>query len=169
MGGKSGGLSADSRVMVSMLIMRHLEETRCRAAGIEGVEKTLVAEILDPRTLELMNLTKASDSVVGNQLVAMILAQISEDRDIGYVMEDLFSEEGMEMHLKDIRLFVGPNELLNWWELIGRCMQRNMLPLGWIRKSTDSEGNMVTDLQLNPENKNESLVWNGEDGKMGDQ
>jgi hypothetical protein len=167
--GKHGGISADSRVMVSMLVMRHIEATRARKSGNEGVEKILVAEILDPRTMELMALTNASDSVVGNELVAMILAQISEDRDIGYVMEDLFSEEGMEMHLKDIRLFVGPNELLNWWELIGRCMQRNMLPLGWIRKSTDSEGNMVADLQLNPENKNESLVWNGEDGKMGDQ
>jgi hypothetical protein len=167
--GKSGGLSADSRVMVSMLIMRHIEETRSKKSGIQGIEKILVAEILDPRTLDLMSLTKASDSVVGNQLVAMILAQISEDRDIGYVMEDLFSEEGMEMHIKDIRLFVGPNELLNWWELIGRCMQRNMLPMGWIRKTLNDAGEIETECIINPPNKDERLIWNGEDGAMCDK
>jgi len=166
---KSAGLSADSRVMVSMLVMRHIEATRSMKQGLEGIQKILVAEILDPRTLDLMSLTKASDSVVGNQLVAMILAQISEDRDIGYVMEDLFSEEGCEMHLKDIRLFVGPNELLNWWELIGRCMQRNMLPLGWCRKSRNSDGEIEKVYELNPADKDSKLVWNGEDGEMGDQ
>merc|ERR1712159_432745 len=132
--GKDAGMSADSRVMVSMLVMRHIQESR------EVKNRILVTEIRDPRTQELMSLTKCSDSVVGNELVAMILAQISEDRDIGYVMEDLFSEEGMEMHIKDIRLFVAPDELLCWWDIVGRCMQRNMLPIGWIRKTLNDAG-----------------------------
>merc|ERR1712070_785793 len=156
------------------LVMRHIQVRRqMLAAKFEGVpvvpvQRILVAEIRDPRTQDLMSLTRCSDSVVGNELVAMILAQISEDRDVGYVMEDLFSEEGMEMHIKDIRLFVGPNELLNWWELIGRCMQRNMLPMGWIRKTKNELGEIVTETTINPENKDEKLVWNGEDGKMGE-
>merc|ERR1712010_62264 len=131
--------------------MRHIQVKRqLEASKFEGtppvpVQRILVTEIRDPRTQELMSLTKCSDSVVGNELIAMILAQISEDRDIGYVMEDLFSEEGMEMHIKDIRLFVGPNELLNWWELIGRCMQRNMLPMGWIRKTLNDAGEIETE------------------------
>merc|ERR1711865_72854 len=133
--GKPGGMSADSRVMVSMLVMRHIQLQR------KVSKRVLVTEIRDPRTQELMGLTKCSDAVVGNELVAMILAQISEDRDTGYVMEDLFSEEGMEMHIKDIRLFVAPEELLCWWDIVGRCMQRNMLPIGWIRKhGADSNG-----------------------------
>jgi len=123
------GMSADSRVMVSMLIMRHIQMQR----GQE--HKVLVAEIRDPRTQELMEFTKCTDSIVGNEIIAMILAQISEDRDIGYVMEDLFSEEGMEMHVKDVRIFAAPREELNWWEMVDRCMQRIMLPLGWIRKN----------------------------------
>merc|ERR1712046_5573 len=68
---KITGMNSDSRVMVSMLIIRHLQESR----GAEG--KTLVAEIKDPRTQELMSFTNCTDSVVGNEIVAMILAQIS--------------------------------------------------------------------------------------------
>jgi hypothetical protein len=147
------GMSADSRVMVSMLIMRHIQKERGRKDAV------LVAEIRDPRTEELMAYTKCTDSVVGNEIVAMILAQISEDRDIGYVMEDLFSEEGMEMHVKDIRLFVGPGENLNWWELIDRCTQRNMLPLGWIHKNGDNNSPWVA--EINPEDKDTRHSWCG--------
>merc|ERR1711904_550766 len=148
-----------------MLIMRHLQDVR----GVQS--RILVTEIRDPRTQKLMGLTQCSDSVVGNELVAMILAQISEDRDIGYVMEDLFSEEGCEMHIKDIRLFVAPDELLNWWDLVGRCTQRKMLPIGWIRKNGD--GNAEIEAIINPgpdngNNKDERLRWNGAPQPDGD-
>jgi len=153
------GMTADSRVMVSMLVMRHLQQSR----GVE--DNILVSEIRDPRTNELMNLTKCSDSVVGNELIAMMLAQISEDRDNGYVFEDLFSEEGMEMHIKDIRLFVAPDEALNFWDLIGRCQLRNMIPIGWVRKSEPGyEDRRVMDKAvINPPNKDEKLRWHGAD------
>merc|ERR1712010_410528 len=138
--------------------MRHIQVKRqLEASKFEGtppvpVQRILVTEIRDPRTQELMSLTKCSDSVVGNELVAMILAQISEDRDIGFVMEDLFSEEGMEMHIKDIRLFVGPDELLCWWDLVGRCQQRNMLPIGWIRKNGDPDAEIEAVINPGPDN-----------------
>lgn len=154
------GMSADSRVMVSMLVTRYIQTRRGQS------KKTLVAEIRDPRTQDLMSFTNCTDSVVGNRIVAMILAQISEDRDNGYVMEDLFSEEGMEMHVKDIRLFVAPDEFLNWWELVDRCTQRNMLPIGWIRKNGDDNTDWTVD--LNPENKDEQLRWYGRDSPDGD-
>ena len=67
-----------------------------------------------------MQVTKCSDSVVGNKLVSMILAQISEERDIGYVVEDLFSAEGCEMHTKDVRAFLAPDEMLSFWDLVNR-------------------------------------------------
>jgi len=157
--GRDSGMSADSRVMVSMLVMRHIQLMRKVVKGI------LVTEIRDPRTVDLMALTKCSDKVVGNELVAMILAQISEDRDIGYVMEDLFAEEGMEMHVKDIRTMVAPDELVTWWDLVSRCISQNMLPLGWIRKNGNPD---IWDCVLNPADKDSSLRWHGDDYPNGD-
>merc|ERR1712100_180220 len=147
-----------------MMIIRYIQQMR----GVHRDDSVLVAEIKDPRTQDLMSFTKCTDAVVGNAIVAMILAQISEDRDIGFVMEDLFSEEGMEMHVKDIRLFVGPLEVLSWWDLVDRCQQRNMLPLGWIRKNGDEANRDNYDVVLNPENKSEALHWNGQDAPFGD-
>eukprot|EP00656_Telonema_subtile_P047397 TRINITY_DN5439_c0_g1_i3.p1 TRINITY_DN5439_c0_g1~~TRINITY_DN5439_c0_g1_i3.p1 ORF type:complete len:620 (-),score=132.32 TRINITY_DN5439_c0_g1_i3:149-2008(-) len=153
------GMNADSRVMVTMLVMRHLQQS----VGVE--HSILVSEIRDVRTDALMSLTKCSDSVVGNEMVAMMIAQISEDRDNGYVFEDLFSSEGMEMHLKDIRLFVSPGETLSFWDLVGRCQIRNMIPIGWVRKSEPGWAGRtkLEQFLINPPNKDEKLHWNGAD------
>jgi len=169
--GRAAGMSADSRVMVSMLVMRHIQVSRKTDKAI------LVTEIRDPRTQDLMEFTKCNDAVVGNELVAMILAQISEDRDLGYVMEDLFSEEGMEMHIKDIRLFAAPDELLSWWDIVSRCTARNMLPIGWIRKNGDDSQPWSANLNpgtseedvANGITKSTRLAWTGMDYPHGDQ
>ena len=156
----SNGMSPDSSVMAAMLVSRFIQVTR----GVP--DAFLVAEIKNPKTQDLMSYTQCTDAVVGNQILAMILAQISEDRDLGYVFDDLFSEEGMEMHVKDIRLFVGPQELLNWWDLLDRCQQRGMLPIGWIRKNGDHKSEW--EVELNPADKNAPLAWEGRDAPDGD-
>merc|ERR1712139_477717 len=131
-----------------------------------GKERILVTEIRDPRTQSLMSLTKASDAVVGNEIVAMVMAQIAEDRDLAFVMEDLFSAEGMEMHVKDARLFAEVGEELTWWDLVDRCIQREMLPIGWIRPGefNTAAGEDVR-VVINPDCdlKSERLIWKGAD------
>jgi hypothetical protein len=179
------GLGGDSRVLVSMLIFRELQRLKQEEAKEEGRVVppmcTLVSEIRDPRTQATMDLTGASDGVVGNQTIAMILAQISEDADNAYVFEDLFSEEGMEMHVKDIRLFVGEGEVLSFWDLVGRCQLRNMIPIGWVRKNGNHEEwlklpqiercvfNPGSGADGDPEGlKDEKLSWNGTGDINGD-
>lgn len=159
----SDALGADSRVMVSMLLLRSIQVMR----GTDGA--TLVSEILDPRTQDLMSLTKCSDSVVGNKLVSMILAQISEERDIGYVVEDLFSPEGCEMHLKDVRMFCAPNETLSFWDMVNRCQDRDepMTLMGWIRKDDNPESS-TWEAVVNPADKDTKLIWNGKEAPYGD-
>merc|ERR1719487_413215 len=97
----------------------------------------------------------------------MMLAQISEERDIGYVIEDLFSAEGCEMHCKDIRLFCAPNEHLSFWDLVCRCQQRNMTLMGWIRKNENPDA-ATWEAVINPADKDTKLVWTGAPAPRGD-
>jgi len=154
-------LMADSRVMVSMLLLRSIQVYR----GIAGA--TLVSEVLDPRTNDIMKLTRCSDSVVGNKLVSMILAQISEERDVGYIIEDLFSAEGCEMHTKDVRIFCAPDEQLSFWDMTFRCQQRRMSLLGWIRKDDNPDAS-TWEAVINPADKDTKLRWIGKSGQYGD-
>jgi len=154
-------MSADTRCMVSMLLLRSIMTVRKWSKAV------LVAEIQDLRTQAMMRITKCSDSVVGNEVISMMMAQCSEERDNGYVIDDLFSPEGAEMHCKDIRLFCAPDEELCFWDLLARALMRNMLVLGWIRKK-GNEDSSTWEAVFNPEDKNEKLKWIGTPDLKGD-
>lgn len=56
-------------------------------------KSVIISEILDPRTKNLLAMSKISDYVLSNELVSMALAMVAEDRQINNVLEELFAEE----------------------------------------------------------------------------
>lgn len=144
------GLSCDSRTMVTTLLIRDIQKQHA-ANGV------LVSEILDPRTTELVKLAKMNDFICANDFVSMALAQMAEEEDIHPLVEDLFSPEGSEMHIKDILLYALPDENLNFWELVTRARNRAEVCLGWIRADEFENGAAVPN--LNPADKQQRYTW----------
>lgn len=60
-------------------------------------KSVIISEILDPRTKNLLSMSKISDYVLSNELVSMALAMVSEDRQINDVLEELFAEEVLSL------------------------------------------------------------------------
>lgn len=56
-------------------------------------ESVIISEILDPRTKNLLSMSKIGDYVLSNELVSMALAMVAEDRQINNILEELFAEE----------------------------------------------------------------------------
>jgi hypothetical protein len=56
-------------------------------------KSVIISEILDPRTKNLLSMSKISDYVLSNELVSMALAMVAEDRQINDILEELFAEE----------------------------------------------------------------------------
>ena len=56
-------------------------------------KSVIISEILDPRTKNLLSMSKISDYVLSNELVSMALAMVAEDQQINDVLEELFAEE----------------------------------------------------------------------------
>ena len=56
-------------------------------------KSVIISEILDPRTKNLLYMSKICDYVLSNELVSMALAMVAEDRQINYVLEELFAEQ----------------------------------------------------------------------------
>lgn len=48
-------------------------------------KSVIISEILDPRTKNLLSMSKISDYILSNELVSMALAMVSEDRQINGV------------------------------------------------------------------------------------
>lgn len=119
-------LNCDSRTLVTSLLIRDIQK---RA----NVKKTLVCEILDPRTEKLLALAKLDDFLSANDLVSRALAQVAKEDSIHGLLEDIFNPEGDEMHIKDIRIYAEEGELLNWWEITARARMRGEVALGFIK------------------------------------
>merc|ERR1711966_106526 len=171
------GLSADSRTLVTSLLVRHLQKLQW---GRHEMKKhcTLVCEILDPRTEKLLAMTSANDFICANDFVSMALGQISEERMVWNLVYDLFSPEGSEMHIKPIYLYTEHGSTLSFWELVAKARTRAEICLGFILKgSSDTErvGDRGTtkeqgsnfppydEVILNPEHKSTMITfWEGD-------
>jgi len=132
------GLTSDSRTMITTLLCRHIqkecaEEGRVTFRGNNPTTATVIPEISDPRTSALLGLAKAQDFIVSGDLISMALGQMSEEADIHQLLADLFSPEGNEMHIKDVRLYVTAGETLSFWEIMNRARQRCEVALGYFR------------------------------------
>jgi len=166
----AAGLSSDSRSMITMLLCRDIQRQKARDEGSvtfgyqkPSDEATVIAEILDPRTMELIKLAKTDDHVVSNALISMALGQMSEQADLGMLMKDLFSEEGNEIHIKDVRLFVNTEkpESLTFWEIMNRARQRCEVAIGYQRGADIIAGVEDKGIILNPANREEKITWMG--------
>jgi len=156
------GLTSDSRTMITTLLCRHIqkecaEEGRVTFRGNNPTTAIVIPEISDPRTAALLGLAKAQDFIVSGDLISMALGQMSEEADIHQLLAGLFSPEGNEMHIKDVRLFCTAGETLSFWEIMNRARQRCEVAMGYNRPGFEEP-------ILNPPNKSERITW-----RTGDQ
>ncbi|KAI6696011.1 hypothetical protein NL676_023721 [Syzygium grande] len=117
-------IQADSRSLATLLLIRDIQAKRLpysvapsrRGNFSQGSwmgemqqasdKSVIISEILDPRTKNLLSMSKISDYVLSNELVSMALAMVAEDRQINDVLEELFAEEGNEMHIRPADLYL---------------------------------------------------------------
>eukprot|EP00658_Telonema_sp_P-2_P030711 TRINITY_DN23148_c0_g1_i15.p1 TRINITY_DN23148_c0_g1~~TRINITY_DN23148_c0_g1_i15.p1 ORF type:complete len:213 (-),score=75.03 TRINITY_DN23148_c0_g1_i15:365-1003(-) len=156
------GLCSDSRSMVTMLLVRDEQQRYLMEEKIQTLP-VMIAEILDPRTAQLLELASADDSMVSNEFVSMALGQMAMERDIRILVEDLFCPEGNEMHIKGVHLFAQAGESLSFWEVMNRARQRVEIALGFALAVTNSDkmrdGVAEGELILNPANKSQKITW----------
>lgn len=91
----------DSENIVALLLLRRIfsqypEESR---------NTKLITEILDSQNDALVARAGVQDVIISNRLVSMIMAQVSESRDIEKVYDDIFQEDGSEIYLKPASLY----------------------------------------------------------------
>ena len=89
-----GAEEADARTVMTVLLLRDLFKS------FGDRKPRIISEILDPRTKELLEQDYGADFVVSAEMTSMLLAQISERRELNAVFADLFDSDGNEIYLK---------------------------------------------------------------------
>ncbi|XP_042010136.1 ion channel CASTOR-like isoform X1 [Salvia splendens] len=174
---EDSAIQADSRSLATLLLIRDIQAKRLpyreamayqthRGSFSQGSwigemqqasdKSVIISEILDPRTKNLLSMSKISDYVLSNELVSMALAMVAEDRQINDVLEELFAEEGNELHIRAANLYIEEGEELSFYEILLRARQRREILIGY--RLADTEKAVI-----NPPAKNERKVWSLKD------
>ncbi|KAK4253438.1 hypothetical protein QN277_010742 [Acacia crassicarpa] len=173
---EDSAIQADSRSLATLLLIRDIQARRLPYEAMVGPahggsfskgswigqmkqasdRSVIISEILDPRTKNLLSMSKISDYVLSNELVSMALAMVAEDRQINDVLEELFAEEGNEMHIRQADLYLFEGEELSFYEIMLRARQRRDIMIGY--RLTNAERAVI-----NPPAKNDRRRWSLKD------
>lgn len=135
---------ADAQTLITLLHLRDLSE---RA----GKEFSIVSEMLDVRNRELAEVTRADDFIVSDQLISLMLAQVSENKFLNTVFDDLFSAQGSEIYLKSIEKYVQLQTPLNFYTLVKAAQQRGEIAFGYRLRRDAHVASKAYGIVINPD------------------
>lgn len=157
----------DSENIVALLLLRRIFSQY----PDESRNTKLITEILDSQNDALVAKAGVHDVIISNRLVSMIMAQISESRDIEKIYDDIFQEDGSEIYLKPAHLYFDefPVEVA-FADMMAIAQKRDEVCIGVKIKSLESDQASNNGISLIPEKsktyslqKDDSLVVLAED------
>ncbi|HYU33374.1 MAG TPA: potassium transporter TrkA [Thermoanaerobaculia bacterium] len=134
---------ADARTLITLLHLRDMAEKG-------GHDFRIVTEMLDVRNRELAEVTQADDFIVSNKLVSLMLAQISENKELSAVFADLFDPEGAEIYLKPARNYVELNTPVNFYTVVEAARRRGEVAIGYRIESLSKNAAKAYGVTVNP-------------------
>jgi Trk K+ transport system NAD-binding subunit len=115
---------ADARALITLLHLRDIAEKT-------GAACSITTEMLDVRDRDLADVTRADDFVISDKLTSLMLAQLSENRELGIVFRNLFTAEGSELYLKPAGDYVALGEPVTFYTVAEAAARRNEVALGY--------------------------------------
>ena len=120
---------ADARTLLTLLAFNQV-----RHADDLGPVR-IVAEMLDQRNAPLAEATGVDDFVVSDELTSLMLAQLSERRELSQVFDDLFDRTGCSIELRTAPMY-GAHEAKNFADIVATASSRGDSAIGYRQASS---------------------------------
>jgi len=135
--------AADAKTIVTLLHLRRISQSA-------GKDLSIVSEMLDSRNRELAEIAQADDFVIGGKLVALVLAQISENKDLAPVFAELLDPEGAELYLKPADEYVNPGAACDFYTVLEAARRKGETAIGYRVAAHSHESAAAYGVVLNP-------------------
>ncbi len=134
---------SDAKTLICLLHLRNLSEKA-------GKDFSIVSEMLDIRNRDLGVVAKADDFIVSDNLISLMLSQLSENKDLKKVFDILFEAEGSEIYLKPVSRYVKPGESVNFYTVLESAAQLNETAIGYRISAQSSDSEKRFGVKINP-------------------
>lgn len=139
---------ADANTINILLLLRELIN---RTVKVDGKKPQIITEVLNSENLELISATGANDAIISTKMVSKILAQVAQEPDILAVYDEIFQEDGSEIYLKPLDLYLqDAPKSLSFADLIAIAQQRDEICLGYRSKALKQDVEQNFGIILNP-------------------
>lgn len=115
---------ADSRTLITLVHLRNIREK-------SGSKFSIVSEMRDPRNRALAEVSIADDFIVGDQIVGLLMSQISENKDVASVFNYLLDAEGSEIYLKPVDDYVLLGREVSFFTVLESVRRRGQVAIGY--------------------------------------
>ncbi len=140
---------ADAKTLVTLLHLRDMAEK-------DETPFSIVSEMLDLRNRELAEAAKVDDFIVSEHLVSLMTTQLSENRELFAVFNDIFDPEGSEVYLKPISDYVVVGQPVNFYTVVEAARRRGETAIGYRLMSEVGNAEKAYGVHTNP--KKSALV-----------
>jgi ion channel POLLUX/CASTOR len=148
---------ADARTLITLLSLRDIMQKR-------GLDFAIVSEMLDVKNRELATATRADDFVVSDQLVSLMLAQVSENARLNAVFADLFDPEGAEIYLRPAAQYVRTGVEVTFATVVESARLRGETAIGYRSMALAGDPGRAYGVMTNPPKS--GLVTFGPDDRV---
>lgn len=146
---------SDAKTLITLLHLRAISEA-------EGVDYSIVTEMLDMRNRELGRVAKADDFVVSDNLVSLMLSQLSENRELKKVYDVLFEAEGSEIYLKPVSRYVLPGNEVDFYTVVASAAELGESAIGYRVAAESRDSDHHYGIRLNPK-KSDKVTFAADD------
>lgn len=146
---------ADAQTLISLLhIRRVMDET--------GKDIKIVSEMLDLKNRDLAEVTKADDFIVSDKLISLLMSQISENKALMGVFDDLFNASGSEIYLKPISDYIRLGESIDFYTVLESAKRKGQTAIGYRVAALAHDHEKAYGVVLNPV-KSKALSFTAQD------
>ena len=134
---------ADARTLLGLVQARRVLVDGHRNAGT-----SIVAELLEPRSVDLGRVANPDDFVVSERLTSLLLAQVSENPALADVFRELLDGTGVEIVMRATAAVVADaSSITTWRDVVVAARQQGETAIGWVAHKVDDEQGTV---RINP-------------------
>ncbi|MBK6820786.1 MAG: potassium transporter TrkA [Bacteroidetes bacterium] len=146
---------SDAKTLICLLHLRNICEQFDKNFNI-------VTEMLDLKNRELGVVAKADDFIVGDNLISLLLSQLSENRTLKKVYDELFKSEGSEIYLKPASRYIQTGLEVDFYNIVANAAALNETAIGYRYTAMSDDMDQNFGVKINP-NKTSKVTFSADD------
>ena len=146
---------ADANTLITLLHLRDISEKT-------GHVFNTVSEMLDNRNRQLAEVAKVNDFIISEKIISLMLAQISENKYLNPVFQDLFDADGAEIYMKSVQNYLKPGTLVNYYTVVEAARRKGEIVIGYKIKAQQNDTTKGCGIYTNPA-KSKTITFEPDD------